>query len=197
MNTIISIKNFYDISHNDEKILIDDIFYSKLIHDNAENSSKVQSNFKLIRDSSNQTKKIYDKFLETSKLIFGNFTLSDSNKDCCWSLCTNKNYWCSVPHNHFTTSVINSVFYLKVPKHQDNYCGEILFFDNNEWKAYQPEPYELLIMPNYLLHDTEYHDTEDWRISLNFEIICNETINWDTNYLKCSNGSLYNILEFQ
>ena len=95
----------------------------------------------------------------------------------------------------------NSVYYLNVPYLWDNYeykpCGKILFYDRSEskWKSYQPEPYELLIMPNYLDHETEYHKTEEHRISLNFEIICDETINWDPNYFKRSDKSLYTILE--
>ena len=37
-------------------------------------------------------------------------------------------------------------------------------------------PNELLIFPNDLIHDTTYHDTDDWRISLNFEIITNHKV---------------------
>lgn len=127
----------------------------------------------------NITNKLYDKFLRKSRLIFGNFKLTQSNSNACWSLCTNRNYWQSVPHNHIKTSTINSVFYLKVPKINGKYCGKILLYDDEKWNLYQPEPYELLIMPNYLVHDTEYHDTEEFRISLNFEICCTGNIDWD------------------
>ena len=47
---------------------------------------------------------------------------------------------------------------------------------DNKWIEYQPMPNELLIFPNDLIHDTTYHDTDDWRISLNFEIITNHKV---------------------
>ena len=50
---------------------------------------------------------------------------------------------------------------------------------NDKWIDYQPKPNELLIIPNYLVHDTAFHNTEEWRISLNFEIVTNNKL-----YLK-------------
>ena len=60
-----------------------------------------------------------------------------------------------------------------------NFCGKIRFLINDEWEDYQPKPNELLIIPNCLVHDTTFHNTEEWRISLNFEIITNNKL-----YLK-------------
>ena len=111
--------------------------------------------------------------------MFKEIDLADRNSTKCWSLCTNKDYWESVPHDHLETSTINTVYYLQIPKIDNHYCGKIRFLINNEWEDYQPKPNELLIIPNCLVHDTTFHNTEEWRISLNFEIITNNKL-----YLK-------------
>ena len=173
MEKVISIKKYFEPSIEERDQLVKDIFHSKNIHDDAVNSSGVSTNFEVIEDRNDICKKLYEKFLQTSKDIFGNITLDSRNSDACYCLCTNKDYWESVPHDHLTTSTINAVYYLQVPKVNGEYCGKIRFLNNyGEWESYQPEPFEMLIMPNYLVHDTEYHDTEEWRISLNLEIIC-------------------------
>ena len=168
---IISIKNFYDFNDKDRQKLIEDIFYCKHHHDNKPESKGVSTNFLVFLDRSNSLNKMYDKILEKSRKIFHKVDLSDKNSRKCWSLCTNKNYWKSVPHNHINTSTINTVYYLQVPKVNGKLCGEIKFFHNQKWIDYQPQPNELLIFPNDLVHDTSFHDTEEWRISLNFEIL--------------------------
>jgi hypothetical protein len=176
---IISIKNYYELFESDEICLIEEIFCSKEIYDNQQNSYGVYSNFKLLKDTKKITENIYEKFLKTSEKIFGDLILNQNNSRSCFCLCTNKNYWASVPHDHIRTSTINSVFYLRIPKINNQYCGKILFYDENVWKSYQPEPYEFLIMPNYLVHDTEFHETDEWRISLNFEIKTDNAIDWN------------------
>ena len=169
--SIVSIPNFYNISDSDKNILIEDIFYSKDLHDNKKNSVGVNENFLVVRDRAKILKKIYDKILNTCESLFEKIDLSDNNSDKCWSLCTNKDYWESVPHDHIKTSTINTVYYLQVPKIDNQFCGMIRFLIDGKWNDYQPEPNELIIIPNDLVHDTTFHDTEEWRISLNFEII--------------------------
>jgi hypothetical protein len=173
MVNIISIKNYFELNNNLKNELIEDIFSSKKIYDQEINSPGAKNNFKVIKDRNNVCKNLYLNFLQTSKEIFGDIILDPKNSDACYSLCTNKDYWESVPHDHIETSTINAVYYVQIPKINGEYCGKILLLnDNNEWEKYQPEPFEMLIMPNYLVHDTEYHNTEEWRISLNMEIIC-------------------------
>ena len=179
MNDIISIPNFYNISDSDKKILIEDIFYSKRLHDSKPNSLGVSTNFLVTKDRLNILKKMYDQILETCKNLFKEIDLADRNSTKCWSLCTNKDYWESVPHDHLETSTINTVYYLQIPKIDNHFCGMIRFLIDDKWIDYQPKPNELLIIPNYLVHDTAFHNTEEWRISLNFEIITNNKL-----YLK-------------
>tara|TARA_Y100001968_G_scaffold33925_1_gene26066 strand:- start:1839 stop:2396 length:558 start_codon:yes stop_codon:yes gene_type:complete len=176
MNAI-SIPNFYNISDSDKNILIEDIFYSKGLHDNKEYDyydptiGGVNENFLVVRDRAKILKKMYNKMLSACESLFERIELSDNNSDKCWSLCTNKDYWKSVPHNHIRTSTINTVYYLQVPKIDNQFCGMIRFLIDGKWEDYQPKSNELIIMPNDLVHDTTFHDTEEWRISLNFEII--------------------------
>ena len=49
--SVISIPNFYNISDSDKNILIEDIFYSKGLHDSKPNSKGVSSNFLVSKDT--------------------------------------------------------------------------------------------------------------------------------------------------
>lgn len=160
---MISIKNFF-IPNNKESLIIDilkqkDDFFKS-------NSKAIETNFKL--KENDFTKSLYVKYLKVAKKELGNFNLYDNNSNACWCLCTNIDVYKSVPHDHSKTSVINAVYYLNVP---DTSCA-IKFFKNNKWENYQPSNYELLIFPNYLVHDTEQNKTKEWRISINMEILC-------------------------
>jgi len=112
---------------------------------------------------------MYDKFLDECKSTLGKFKLFKHNSKDFHCLCTNKNYYASVPHDHMFSSTIVGVYYLNVPDNK----GAILFKVNDEWGSYQPSEKELLIFPSYLEHDTLKNDTEEWRISINMEILCN------------------------
>ena len=139
--------------------------------------SILQSTITPLKDASPSAGKCFTESF--FKNLFKEIDLADRNSTKCWSLCTNKDYWESVPHDHLETSTINTVYYLQIPKIGNNFCGKIRFLINNEWEDYQPKPNELLIIPNCLVHDTTFHNTEEWRISLNFEIITNNKL-----YLK-------------
>ena len=162
---IFSLKNFYVPKAKIKKNLIKEILKEKNTFFKKDPKA-LDTNFPF--KSPYFTNKLYKKFLTTSYKIFGNFNLSNKNSDLCYILCTNKNTYKSVPHDHINTSTINSVYYLNVP----NTTCEIKFLVNNKWISYQPSNYELLIFPNYLVHDTIKNDTKEWRISLNMEIIC-------------------------
>tara|TARA_B100000287_G_C20489696_1_gene724592 strand:- start:95 stop:631 length:537 start_codon:yes stop_codon:yes gene_type:complete len=167
---IITIRDFYIIDDDKKEILLEDIFYSKDKHDTKKDSVGIKKNFPILRDRNNITEILYKKFFKASENIFGRIDLHEGNSSQAWSLCTNKDYWESVPHDHKKSCTINAVYYLQIPKIDGKYCGMIRFLVDGEWRDYQPEPYELIIMPNHLKHDTTFHDTEEWRISLNFEI---------------------------
>lgn len=114
------------------------------------------------------TKTLYEKFLQLSRKNFGPFNLLKNNSTKCWSLLTNKDTYVSLPHDHIKTSVINSVYYLCVPEQK----GKIQFLINEKWIDYQPIEDELLIFPNFLTHNTTKNNTNEWRISINMEIMC-------------------------
>jgi len=175
---VLSIRNFFELDKSLQKKLIEDIFYSKNAYENKKNSPGINQNFPIIKDSTNVLNFLYKKSLEEVEKIFGNINLSKNNSTLCWALCTNKYCWKSVPHDHIKTSTVNLVYYLNIPKINNEYCGKIFFYHDKIWYGYQPECFELLIIPNYLIHDTEYHDTIDWRISINMEITCLNDINW-------------------
>ncbi len=166
-HNLYSIKNFYSFNKNDKKNLIKHILKDKEKYDNKPQSKKELGNFKIRPHSS--LSNMYDKFLDECKSTLGEFKLFKHNSKDFHCLCTNKNYYASVPHDHMFSSTIVGVYYLNVPDNK----GAILFKVNDEWGSYQPSEKELLIFPSYLEHDTLKNDTEEWRISINMEILCN------------------------
>jgi len=167
---IIYIKNFLVLDDAERESLMQEVLKSKEVHDNAPNSQKVHTNFKILSDGL-FFKTLYDKMFNQCEAIIGKLEITERNSTACWSLATNKDYWASVPHDHTRTAIINAVYYLNVPKMDGEYVGTFKYVDKqNKWVEYQPEPFELLIMPAYIFHDTGYHNTEEWRISINMEI---------------------------
>ena len=171
LENIFSLKNFYVPKVETKKDLIKEILKEKNTFF-KKNPQAVKENFTF--KPTNFTKKLYERFLTTSYKMFGNFNLSNKNSKLCYVLCTNKNTYNSVPHHHINTSTINSVYYLNIP----NTACEIKFLIDNKWISYQPSDHELLIFPNYLVHDTVKNNIKEWRISLNMEIICD--FKWNT-----------------
>lgn len=167
---IFSIKNFY--SFKNKKQFVKDILKQRE-HFFKLRKDALQYNF-LLAESKN-TEILYNSFLKVAKKHFGKFNLLETNLPLCFSLCTNKDYYKSVPHNHLNTSTINSVYYLNVPNNE----GKIQFLVNNKWLEYQPVEKELLIFPNYLEHNTTKNNTKEWRISINMEILCD--YDWNKN----------------
>jgi hypothetical protein len=168
---ILSIKNFLVIDDAEREKLMQDVLRSREVHDNAPNSYKVYKNFRVLSDSP-FFKMLYDRTFNQCEAIFGKLEITEHNSTDCWSVATNKDYWASVPHDHTKTAIINTVYYLNVPKIDGKYVGTFRYINKqDEWVDYQPEPFELLVMPAYLVHDNGYNDTEEWRISINMEII--------------------------
>lgn len=180
---VLSIKNFHKFNTFEKEKLIEKILDSKDHFDSQPNSLKTQSNFEILYDHNNLLINLYEKFFNTAKTLFGDFKVSEKSKTTSWACVTNEDYYDFVPHNHLKTSTINSVYYLNIPKVNRNLSGPIKFQVNNEWLYYQPENFELIFFPNYLVHDATVHQSKEWRISINMEIICEENIDYVSNYL--------------
>ena len=179
MYEVLSIKNFLVLDGIKQKQLVQEVVHSKEIHDSNINSSRASTNFKVLSDNSFFTE-LYEKLVTQCESIFGKLELSQYNSKACWGCCLNKDYWESVPHDHRNTSVINAVYYLSVPKIDGNYVGPFMYLNkNNEWVDYQVEPFELLIMPGNLMHNTAYHNSDEWRVSINMEIIPSNQIDFN------------------
>ena len=161
---LISIKNFFNISKHKEDLLNEILDQMK----NDGRQVKLKSNKVL--------SKIYQNFLDYSQNRFGKLDIIKEPE--MWALCTNKDNWKSVVHNHIETSTINAVYYLNIPQLNYKNVGDIKLLYNNKWYNYTPSENELIIFPNYLTHDTEFNKTDDFRVSINMEIKCNNEINW-------------------
>ena len=161
---LISIKDFFNISKHKSNLL-------------NEILSQMNDGGRQVKLKSNKVlSKIYQNFLEYSQNRFGKLNIIKEPE--MWALCTNKDNWKSVVHDHIETSTINAVYYLNIPQIDYKNVGDIKLLHNDIWYNYTPSENELLIFPNYLTHDTEYNKTDDFRVSINMEIKCNNEINW-------------------
>ena len=162
---LISIKDFFNISKHKSNLL-------------NEILSQMNDGGRQVKLKSNKIlSKIYQNFLEYSQNRFGKLDIIQEPE--MWALCTNKDNWKSVIHNHVNTSTINAVYYLNIPQVNFKNVGDIKLLHENKWYNYTPSENELIIFPNYLTHDTEYNKTDDFRVSINMEIKCNNDINWN------------------
>ena len=162
---LISIKDFFNISKHKSNLLNDIL-------------SQMNDGGRQVKLKSNKIlSKIYQNFLEYSQNRFGKLDIIQEPE--MWALCTNKDNWKSVIHNHINTSTINAVYYLNIPQIDYKNVGDIKLLHNDIWYNYTPSENELLIFPNYLTHDTEYNKTDNFRVSINMEIKCNNDIDWN------------------
>tara|TARA_B100000029_G_C17189496_1_gene820044 strand:+ start:157 stop:735 length:579 start_codon:yes stop_codon:yes gene_type:complete len=131
-------------------------------------------NFPLLDDTS-FFNKLYDKFLDTSRELFGEINLSPDNSSTCWAYRGNKNdmgkresnWW----HNHEKTSTINAVYYLQVYNDGVSFIGlDGKIFD------YLPKNNELIIFPADLVHSPQPNTLQKYRYSVNMEIRTQETV---------------------
>ena len=162
---LISIKNFFNISKHKNNLL------NEILEQMNDGGRQVKLK------SNKILSKIYQNFLEYSQKRFGKLDIIQEPE--MWALCTNKDNWKSVIHNHIETSTINAVYYLNIPQIDYKNVGDIKLLHNDKWYNYMPSENELLIFPNYLTHDTEYNKTDDFRVSINMEIKCNNDIDWN------------------
>ena len=116
---------------------------------------------------------LYQSFFDVADREFGPFELSSRNIRTCWGYVTNKDFYKGGIHHHIRSSTLNAVFYLHVPETTTDREGSISFYDDarDEIFTYKPVTGDLLIFPNYLLHQPHQSFTDDFRISINMEII--------------------------
>lgn len=166
---IISIKNFYKLDYF-KKIKIKNIINKNY---DLYYCSSGGFNFPIKNDSSLFFDILYEKFLNTSVDIFGDFKLSFRNSRTCHCYRGNKNdmavrtssWW----HNHINSSTINSVYYLEV------YNDGITFAKENKEYNYLPKNGELLIFPSDLIHAAQPNRLQKFRYSVNMEIVTEES----------------------
>ena len=122
---------------------------------------------------------LYRNLLEISEDLFDGLRLLENNKRTCWAYLTNRDFYRGGIHDHMRTSVINAVYYLQVPKTKSYKEGGISFYDeeNNEVFCFKPRAGDLVIFPNHLKHQPHQSHTDDFRIAINMEIMC-EPVNW-------------------
>lgn len=176
---IFLIKNFGLL--NERKQYIKSLIINKLDFLKNEITSKgLGNNVKVFEDEYFEL--LYSKFVYTCLKLFKNLEIKNNNLETVWAYLNNKDFFPNEGciHNHINTAIINSVYYFNVP---DASSGKILFFDNNqnEIGSIQPETGDLIIFANYLYHAALQSNSEDYRISLNLELQCNENV---LNYFK-------------
>jgi hypothetical protein len=118
-------------------------------------------------------------FINSSKEIFGDFNVNSGGRCYAYVSNTKEYHPKNRIHDHTKTCSINGVYYLNVPSSQS---GMISFYDGDDREVYtyQPETFDLLIMPNFTKHYPHKSLTEEYRISINIEIFVN---NWSEHYL--------------
>lgn len=129
-------------------------------------------NFKLDDKYKEFTEDLYNEFLLFCESLFGKLELLEQNKKDCWAYISNKDTKECIVHDHLRTAVLNGVYYLNIP---DKNSGSLDFFDDNMNIIYThyPKEGELLIFPPYLLHKPNINYSDEYRIAINLEIICN------------------------
>ena len=160
--------------------LTNEILSSRLYH-----NSNSGYNFKV---NTKHNKYLYDLFIKRSRRLLNKFTLRDTDFKL-WCYYTDNSFYLGDRwHNHYSTSTINGVLYLEAVKgygleyctdYNETFIGDlpVELYNNREKKYIEPNNYDLLIFPNFLEHRpiVSQMDKNKRRITLNFEIRCNES----------------------
>ncbi len=146
------------------------------------NGKKRSFNFEV---NHKHNKYLYDLFIKRSRRLLNKFTLKDTDFKL-WCYYTDKDspQW-SRWHNHYYTTTINGVLYLEAVKgyglevctdYNETYLRDlpIELYINREKKYIDTNNYDLLIFPDFLEH-RPIIPNDKRRITLNFEIRCNES----------------------
>jgi|TARA_E500000318_G_scaffold87344_1_gene84295 hypothetical protein len=110
---------------------------------------------------------LYKIFIDCAKKILKPFTIKDKNFKI-WCYITDNTYNDTGWHNHKKSATINSVIYLQIK-------GEGINFKQDNKQIYlKPDNGDMLIFPASLNHKPK-PSKDDKRISLNLELLCNES----------------------
>lgn len=128
-----------------------------------------------IRDPHNDFSWLYNTCFAIVKDLFGPFTLSVKQKNCCWANVYNKDGYngkgfISNMHHHLRTSTINLVYYLNIPNDEEKNTGGLMILHENREYIFYPDNMDLLIMPSWLPHEPLPHRSPENRIAINMEI---------------------------
>jgi hypothetical protein len=135
-----------------------------------------------IEDPHGDFVKLYNYFFSVVESIFGPIDLASKHKSWCWANVYNKDNFKTNAHDHIRTSSINAVYYLKISNDMSaNEGGLNLYPFMKPTIQFHPDEGDLLIMPNYTVHEPLFHSGSDYRITVNMEICIDSHIN---NYYK-------------
>ena len=166
---IISIKDFYHVSLKDRVKINNSIEKNLLICHSYGYDFSEYYNFPLDDDYTLFFSNLYEKYKKLCYQIFDNFHVSSQNKSRCLCYRSNKD-WSGINwHNHLATSTINGVYYYQVE-------GDgITFTHKGKEFHYVPQQGELLIFPNDLFHKPDIATSDNWRYSINMELMTQES----------------------
>jgi hypothetical protein len=122
---------------------------------------------------------LYQQFFNCATQVCGPLDLDIKNNRTCWAYLTNRNFYRGGIHDHMQTCTINSVFYVHVPQTSTLREGSLSFYNNKNEEIfnYVPKTGDLIIFPNYAKHQPHQTFTDDYRLSINMEIRCNNVWN--------------------
>jgi len=170
------IENFHIINSSNKEELIQLILENKKLYHNEQFSY----NFPIKIDNKDFFVELYEKFYNFCEKTF-TFTPKTNSSNTCWVYISDKNDFKEVWHNHLNTSTINSVYYLNIP---ENDYVTIDFELNGNIYTRKVNDYDLIIFPNYLNHKPNRCYKDGYRISINMEIICNESSEYIFNNMR-------------
>jgi hypothetical protein len=164
---IYSIKNYLGKVEDKEGII-------KCIQENQRMylDLKYGYDFALYKDYNNFFNNYYDKIFNDCRKIF-NFTPSENNIKVCLSYLSDKLNYAEQWHNHIKTGTITIIYYLNIPKNKTSI--NFLCEKNERLFTYRPVTDEALILPSYLYHKPNRCYYDGYRVSINVDILCEET----------------------
>ena len=166
---LLSIENFQHVSLEDRLKINECIEKSYLISPLSRGNSENGYNFPIIENNILFFFNLYKKYIKLCHNLFGTFHITPQNQSTCWCYRSNLNESNSVWHNHLATSTINGVYYYQVE-------GDGIFFERNGKEFhYIPQQGELLIFPDDLNHNAARTTSQNWRYSINMEILTEES----------------------
>ena len=167
---LLCIKDFCHVVNSQERILINNSIELDYLNSLAKGyMGEYGYNFPLVIDETSFFSTLYEEYKALCYELFGRFHITSKNKPTCWCYRSNKNDFKSGWHNHLATSTINGVYYYQVE-------GDGINFERHgQTFYYEPQQGELLIFPNDLNHKPEKATSENWRYSINMEILTEES----------------------